>query len=524
MTGIMIVDDEIIMRECLKTTIEWDKYNCSVVAEASDGESALELYKKTLPDIIITDIVMTSTNGLDFIANIRQLNPDVGIIILSGYDRFEYARTALMHNVSAYLLKPVENEVIIAEVLKLQNKIERNKQLQNTITSKNTANRNDFLLNMLNAEELDTSVVDILCKNYDINPPSDKYSVAILQIDSIDKKNTKQEFILLKETLNFYICTSKDLVLYTASSNKLIVLCIYASVSSDICDFIKQIQVHFKQTCSNTFTAGVSGVFKTLSIFRRAYQQAVSALEQKAAFGVGSIIRYTDISSSPENAATILFQEDVNEIISAVTHGNTEKAVKILNNYFKGISALWTVNIAKVKDSILELIILLIHTVVKNSNMMHAVFGRDFFPSVELQSLDSISAIRSWTMDIIEKISTCPDLLLPDRYSPALSKAILYIRANYTQKIKLEDIAKELFVSSRSLSRMFLSETGKSCLDYITEYRINMALHLLKTTSYKICDIAALVGYNDIKHFHKTFRKITGHTPKFYRQGTEDEN
>ena len=170
-----------------------------------------------------------------------------------------------------------------------------------------------------------------------------------------------------------------------------------------------------------------------------------------------------------------------------------------------------------IKNTVLELVILLFHTVIKNSNMMHMVFGKEVFPSIELQSLDSIDAIKNWTIDIVQKISACPDLILPKKYSPILSKAILYIRANYAQKIKVDDIAKELYISSRSLSRMFLSETGKSCSSYITEYRIKIAVNLLTTTSYKVSDIAALVGYNDIKHFYKIFKKETGHTPKFYR-------
>ena len=101
MTKIMIVDDEALVRQTLKCTIEWQKYDCEIIAEASDGFEAIEIYKQTLPDIIITDIVMTDSNGLDFISSVKEINPNVEFIILSGYDNFEYAQTALKYNVSS---------------------------------------------------------------------------------------------------------------------------------------------------------------------------------------------------------------------------------------------------------------------------------------------------------------------------------------------------------------------------------------------------------------------------------------
>ncbi len=525
MTKIMIVDDELIVRKCLRTTIDWEKYNCSVVAEASDCREALDIYKKTHPDIVITDIVMPSSNGLDLIAEIRAISSETEFIILSGYDRFEYAQTAMIHTVSAYLLKPVENEVIISEVAKLQKKIDLRRRAYRSIPEITTVNRNDFLLNLINSDGIDSAFIDTLCKRYSISPPSDRYSVAIFHIDDAGKAyDSKQAFLQLRETLNYCISMCKDHVLYTSCNNKIVLLSIYASHSSDICRLIKQIQTRYKENYDYNITAGISGVFKNLAIFKRAYQQAIYALEQRASFGAGSIIAYTDISSSPDNAVIILHQDKVNEIISLISDKKIEKAVSILNDYFNNVLSLKRVNIAMVRNSILELVILLIHTMVKNSNTMHVVFGRDFLPSVELQSMESILEIKIWTVSILEKISECQDLIMPERYSPALSKAIMYIRANYTQKIKLDDIANEIFVSSRSLSRMFLAETGKSCANYITEYRIKIALNLLTTTSYKICDIATLVGYSDVKHFYKIFKKVTGHTPKFYRKGTEDTN
>ncbi|MBO5059941.1 MAG: response regulator [Clostridia bacterium] len=523
MTKIMIVDDEAIVRECLRSTIDWSEIDCEIVAEAADGIEALEVYKSSLPDIVITDIVMTFSNGLDFIANVKAVNPNVEIIILSGYNDFEYAKKALENNVSAYLLKPINNDAIINEVLKIKSRL-KEKQTSNHVRA--TANRDNFLLNLLSTEYLTAEQMENLCKTFDIVLPSDKYSVAVLQIDKMHSPNLSLALIRLKETLSYYISISKDYILTSTLNNEIVLLYVYSSslCGTDVCDFLALVQNHYKNTFSHTVTIGVSGIFKNLTIVQRAYKQATAALEQKAAFGTNSIIKYTEISSNPQQSSVELTTDEMNEIIECVKSGNITQATQIINNYFTNISHLKSIDITLIKNRILELIVLLIHTMIKNSNMMYAVFNRNFFPAIEIQALEFILEIQEWTVDIITKLGECHDLCIPHSYSPALNKALLYIRANYSQKIKLEDVAKELFMSSRSLRRIFLAETGKSFQEHLTEYRIKMSVNLIENTSYKICDIANLVGYNDVKHFYRTFKKITGHNPKHYKRALKEED
>lgn len=526
MTKIMIIDDEPLVRETLRTTIDWGKYDCEIVAEAADGTEALGIYEKARPDIIITDIVMTFTNGLDFISAVKSVNSDVEIIILSGYDNFEYAQTALKYAVSAYLLKPIHNDAIITEVQRCKEKIEKSKQLQEARLSQFNAHANSFLLELLQMNELCKPQLDKLCDKHHVSFPSDQYSVAVFQVDKIRSFNINSAFIQLRDVINYHISICKDYVLSAIFDDNLVVLYVFSPLSGTnyINAFLTHIQAYYKKSFEQTVTIGVSGVFKNLAIVKRAYRQATTAIAQKAAFKPNSIIKYLDISFHPEQTVIELSYDNIKEIINCIEHNDTKKAVNIINSYFDKIANLKPVNIESVKNSILELVITLIQKTLKNPTTIQLIFNRDFFPVIEMQSIEFFSDIRTWTIDIIEKVGQYYDEYIPHNYSSTLNKALLYIRENYASKISVEDVAKKLLISTRTLSRLFLSETGKSFSEHLTEYRIKMAVHMIQSTSYKTVDIAALVGYNSMQNFYKAFKKITGHNPTYYKENSNEED
>lgn len=526
MTRIMIIDDEPLVRETLRTTIDWEIYDCEIVAEATDGAEAMEIYEKACPDIIITDIVMTFTNGLDFISAVKSVNSDVEIIILSGYDNFEYAQTALKHAVSAYLLKPIHNDTIIAEVQRCQEKIKKNKQAQAAILTQPGAHTNNFLFQLLQTEEFSKPQFDKLCEQYQVSLPSDQYSIAVFQVDKMRSSNINSAFIQLWNTINYHISTCKDYVLSTVFDNNLVVLYVYSPLSgtNDINTFLTSIQTYYKKSFEYTVTIGVSGVFKNLAIVKRAYQQALTAIAQKAVFKPNSIIKYLDISFHPEQAVIELNHDNIDEIVDCLKHSEPDKAVDIINTYFEKIAALKTFSVEAVKNDILELIITCIQKITKSSTTISLIFNRDFFPAMELQSMEFFSDIRDWTIDVIQKLGTYYDEYVPHNYSPTLNKALLYIRENYASKMTAEDVAKKLLISTRTLSRLFLSETGKSFSEHLAEYRIKAAIHMIENTPYKVVDIAALVGYNSIQNFYKAFKKITGHNPTHYKDDNTEED
>lgn len=117
---VMIVDDEYIMRQGIKYMINWEEYGFQVVGEASNGKEALDFMEKLKPNVVFCDIAMPVMDGLDFVRIVHRKYPDVQILILSAYDKFEYVRQALLNGAVDYVLKPTLNP---EELLKLLSKI-----------------------------------------------------------------------------------------------------------------------------------------------------------------------------------------------------------------------------------------------------------------------------------------------------------------------------------------------------------------------------------------------------------------
>ena len=107
---VLLVDDEIMIREGFKRLFDWEAHECEVVGEAADGMEALARMDALKPDIVIMDINIPIMNGLKVIQLGRIKHPEMAFVIVSGYDDFSYCREALRLQITDYILKPVNYE------------------------------------------------------------------------------------------------------------------------------------------------------------------------------------------------------------------------------------------------------------------------------------------------------------------------------------------------------------------------------------------------------------------------------
>ncbi len=126
---VIIVEDEEILRKGLLFMVDWTKVNCIVAGEASNGIEGLELIKEVKPDIVITDVKMPFKDGL------RMLEESMEefcyeTIVLSGYGEFEYAKKAITLNVTEYLLKPINFDLLYNAIVKIEDKIDKKQRIQ----------------------------------------------------------------------------------------------------------------------------------------------------------------------------------------------------------------------------------------------------------------------------------------------------------------------------------------------------------------------------------------------------------
>lgn len=128
MLKVFLVEDEFVIREGIKNNIDWETHGYEFCGEAGDGELAYPMIQRLRPDIVITDIRMPFMDGLELSRLIRRELPDIEIIILSGYQEFEYAKEAIKLGVAQYLSKPINGEELLAELEELSAKIEEKRR------------------------------------------------------------------------------------------------------------------------------------------------------------------------------------------------------------------------------------------------------------------------------------------------------------------------------------------------------------------------------------------------------------
>ena len=514
----MVVDDEKLVRFGIKNSINWEKLGCVFAAEAANGLSALEIAEKINPDIVITDVVMPKMNGMEFIEKLRKNNTDAEIIILSGYDDFNYAKNAIENNALSYLLKPIKNDELNAAIEKAADR-NRKKQKNKNIYDFYTSNLKNNLLKYLITEDTIYSEEDIKAK-YEITLPKNRFLIATIQTNKIRYQNNSQfsEKSINLNSIKAETDINNFFVLSYEPDPHTVVLLMFLKNEQSICEassLFKDIINVFSNKFSCNITIGISGIFRNLSLIKRAYEQSITALNKKAFIGNNCIIDYTEITSDSIDTPT-LSDDNINSIITHISLFEKDKALKIIDEYFSALTNSKSPCIKEVINNIIELSITLIKIFIKNTELMNIVFGRTVKPAIELSNFEMANDVKLWISDIISKLSDNPQIRLKKNCSPLVNETIFYIMKNYNTSISLEEIARKNFVSSGHLMRKFKQETGKNFTQYLTEFRMNTAISLLKSGKYKVYEVAEMVGYRDSDYFYKTFKKVTGKNPKYY--------
>ena len=136
MYSIMIVEDEYLVRQGIASLVDYEQFGMQVIAQAENGIEAWQKFQKNPADILLTDINMPQMNGLELAKLVRDQAPKCHIVFLTGYDDFDYARTAIKLGADDYLLKPFSKDDVEEMLSKVQTKLDKERkkaQIQNLV-------------------------------------------------------------------------------------------------------------------------------------------------------------------------------------------------------------------------------------------------------------------------------------------------------------------------------------------------------------------------------------------------------
>jgi len=309
MYNLILVDDEEEVRKGIIQKIKWQEYGFELIGQAENGIDALEITEKFTPDVVITDIKMPFMGGLELSKELKKRFPTIKIIILTGFDEFEYAQKAVNLNVVEYALKPVSSKELIQVLLRVKIQLDEEmlkkedfEALKEHYIRSLPVLKEKFLIYLITSK-LSKEEINEKCNRYDINLIGNQYIVAVIDINhqvtyQEEKTDDSNELNLIRFAV-FNIAeeiVSKYGRGIVFMHNDLIVLINpfletdRASIFNKIQSILEEIRQSIEKYLKTTITIGLGTIIKDSPLISDSYRNALSALDYRLIMGNNRII------------------------------------------------------------------------------------------------------------------------------------------------------------------------------------------------------------------------------------------
>lgn len=518
MRKILIVDDEKFIRLGVKAMIERKKEGFYDVALCSNGREALEIAQKERFDVIITDIRMPQMDGIALIQKLQQIEPKPVILILSGYDDFNYAVEALKCGAKDYLLKPIKREELYENLDRIEKEIEMHIKLKDKeeLISNYIQYFKDNELNYIFLKE-DISKEEIIDigRRLELQIFDDSYYLGIIMSGNMsfnDKSSKLREEIYqgLEEYIGDNKCSRVNIF---NNENNIIV------VAKDYKVF-KYLEEKYSKDNFYRLFLSVSEELKGIETVKKAYNEALEAAKYRIFYyhnGI-TLINYCDILNKKKDY--IVSKEKLDMLRNLIETEREKEIEKLLSELLnektvRNLSILYAEEISKgIYETVLKEIKFKFFSqeedMIKKIDKFKSIYNFDDFKEYYHSLKEIILYINEYTRAIKE--------VYDDRNN--MDKAVEYINENYYKDLNLAVVSNEVSLNYSYFSQAFKEYTGETFVNYLKKVRINKAKEILKEGDLKIYEVAKRVGYEDSKQFTKIFRSITGVSPIEYRNSS----
>ena len=537
MLKVFLAEDEFIIREGIKNNIDWQAHGYEFCGEASDGELAFPLIQKTRPDILITDIKMPFVDGLALSRLVKKELPETEIIILSGYEEFDYAKEAIQIGVARYLLKPINGETLLQEIdsvaeiiLGKQKEKEIREKYQKEMEENSLRDQMDLFQHLVTGdcsmEEL-LSVADKL----DLKIMAPWYSIVLLKIQSMkhDYEEYSGSIVVVDERIAKLAEPEHVLIFDRALEGRAFLF--KADSEEELLAYQKEYLGNVKEVLSGyvnlRYFGGIGTPVNRLREIPASFEDASHAFAHRYLVAESCILDSSLLmqEGAAENedfriSAVNPEQIDRTKMQEFLRTGDLDEVVYFVDEFFGKLDG------GAMKSRIFRQYI-----------TMDAYFSIvDFLKGLglqkdEIEAPDQDSSIlqdeksaMDYIVRIMDKALVLREKKASSRYEDVVSEVIHYIENNYAQEeLSLNLLASHVNFSPNHLSMIFSQQTGQTLIRYLTDYRMNRAKELLRCSSKKSSVISMEVGYKDPHYFSYLFKKTQGMTPTQYRGGRAAE-
>lgn len=535
MLKVFLVEDEIVVREGIKNNIKWEQEGLKFVGEASDGELALPMIQNLRPDIIITDIKMPFMDGLELSRLVKKELPKVKIIILSGYDEFDYAKQAINIGITEYLLKPISPAKLLQAVKEVAEKIEKENeqeeyvnQFKQEMIENKKIEKQKFFNDLVFCEITMTEMIE-RGTLLDMDLIAQAFNVVLFKImlkDGISTSYSK-EIINITDSMEELVAASDNIYMFDraaegwgflvledkATDNEALQQTIFAPIISEI-----------EQYSNLEYFGGIGKAVQRLRELPESFDEANRAFSYRYMGKCNQIVSYENLGqdfllNDKIDLSTLDFGKiDRKILMNFLKSGCTEEVRHFIMDYFAGLG----------EDNINSLLfrqyvamdmyfgtVAFIEELGYSSNDIIENCGEIRGVASELMAVEST---KSYLEKILEKALELRDSIAMKKYGGLIDGAIKYIRENYAKEdISLNLVAASVNMSPSYFSTIFSQEMGRTFIEYLTHVRMDKAKELLMCTNMKTSEIGFEVGYKEPHYFSYIFKKTQDCSPKEFR-------
>jgi len=527
MFNVLIVDDEEDIRCGLAAIVDWAEHGFQVAADAANGREALETLGREPIHLVITDISMPVLGGLELIRTMRERRMQQPVVILSGYNDFDYLKEALKYRVDNYLLKPVDEEELRSTLNQVRDEL-RHAFEYNMREKENIGILRGKILNRLVTNHI--TKLEFMQKaeflHIDLNAPA--YRVLIIELENATKRydRTGDRFDHLKLYSAMNICEEVlrahvDGILFEDALQRLVFIAKLSSAGDSVSyrDVAAELKEALKRYIREPASVIVGTKAHSLADIHRSYERGLQLLEYKFYLGREATITEADLPSAdlPTELQVDAFAERMAQAIQAGDAAACRNITTELYERLKAGAGAGAGGTSFVHQTTFELLKSALQVVKDAGGHVRDIVPQPERLYDEILSKRTIDEVQSFLDGTIDDILRYASALKRERPAKVVLSVLDYMKAHYNEELTLKQVAELHYMSSGYLGKLFKKETGFSFHDYLNRIRIDKAKELLKKTNHFAYQVSGQVGYKDYHYFHKTFKKYAGVPPSEYQ-------
>lgn len=548
MLKIFLAEDEVVVRETIKRMIPWEELGFELVGEAADGEMALPLLIRQQPDLLITDIKMPFVDGLTLARLAKKEIPGLKVVILSGYDDFNYAKQAIGIGVEDYLLKPITKNALIERLSEIRSRYEHEKtqkeyyeKFQREMQAYEKNSSRDFFEALVDGS-MDMMEVYKRAEKLGLDIVAEAYNVLIFTMNcDEDFSGQRDEYSSWEaeslELLENFFAGHSSAMLFRSNifSYGVLLKGQRETIEENTRACVDEIRkILSRQDGRREWFLAVGQSVERLSQIQKSYHTASRAFSQRYLYDE-NILYYDEMETmehpggqaeTEDNA--YLQKVDVNALNPAIlqkflSNGLQEETENFVKDYFYAIGQEPMESLVFRNYVILNVrfsVISFIKGLGCDTNEMESADTEE----VLAESGKNMESAIAYAKKMISQAIEIRDQNSGNKNRSILKTAVDFIDSHYMEEdISLNTVANVANVSSNHFSALFSQNMGQTFIEYLTTLRMNKAKELLRCTGMRSSEIAGEIGYKDAHYFSYLFKKTQGMTPSDYRKAREDK-